>query len=196
MDTPSAVESSEDVEAQVAGAQDERASLLAELSQTRQEIKEKAEPLYLAVPGYGDRLWVRFRPYSVAKTETKIRAQQKAIRKNRPVLLNNSCDTLIDACDELMLLPDRFSEVGIGAEGKNLIAIDEAAPVGFDQRLAELFKIPGAGQMTEARQVVKAMFPTEQAILKMSVEVSEWLQGELDSETDEEFLGNSEGTTR
>ncbi len=175
-------------------ANTERASLLDQLGQVRQEIKEQAEPLYLDIPGYKGQLWVRFRPFSISKTESKVRQMQKANNKRKPVLLAGACDTLIDACEQVMLLPERF-DGEIGEQGKNLIPIDDVVPVGFEQRLAELFKVPGAGQMTQARQVVIAMFPTEQAILKMSVTVSEWLNGELNEETDEEFLGNSEGTT-
>jgi hypothetical protein len=173
----------------------ERASLLDQLGQVRQEIKEQAEPLFLDIPGYKERLWVKFRPFSISKTESKVRKMQKANSKGRPILLAGACDTLIDACEQVMLLPEKF-EGEIGEEGKNLIPIDDITPVGFDQRLAELFKVPGAAQLSQARQVVMAMFPTEQSILRMSVTVSEWLNGELNEETDEAFLGNSEGTTR
>jgi hypothetical protein len=172
---------------------DEKASLLAQLGELRQEIKEKAEPLHLTMPGYKGGLWVRFRPYSIARTERKIPQFQREQRKRKPVLLQGACDTLIDACDQLMLLPERF-QGEIGDEGKNLIPIDEVTPVQFDQRLAQMFKVPGADVMTEARQVVVAMFPTEQAVVKMSLTVNEWLNGELSQEADEEFLGNSEGT--
>jgi len=171
----------------------ERQSLLDQLAETRQEIKEQAKPLHLDVPGYKDQLWVRFRPYSISKTERKVRALQSGVNKKKPMLLAGACDTIIDACEQVMLLPERFHG-DIGEDGKNLITIDDVVPVGFDQRLAQLFKVPGADRMTEARQVVMAMFPTEQAILKMSVTVSEWLNGELNEDADEEFLGNSEGT--
>ena len=171
----------------------ERASLLAQLGEIRQDIKENAEPLHLDIPGYKDRLWVRFRPYSISKTESKVRSMQRAQEKKRPVLLAGACDTLIDACEQVMLLPERFG-TEIGEKGENLIPIDPVTPVGFDQRLAQLFKVPGADGLKEARQVVVAMYPTEQAILRASVTVSEWLNGELNQEADEDFLGESKGT--
>ena len=162
----------------------ERDSLLDQLADIRQDIKENAEPFDVAIPGYKEKLYARCLPFAVSRTEAKVMQQQRAIRKKQPMLLAASCDTIIDATQQLMLM---------NKEGK-LIPIDEAIPVGWDQRLLELFKVQGAEHITNAREVVKAMFPTEQSIIKVSAEINEWLQGDLNEEADEEFLGNSGGT--
>jgi hypothetical protein len=175
----------QDVEEQTE-VQVERLSILDQLGEIRQEIKEQAEPLDLEVPGYKGLLFVRFRPFPVARTERKVEQFQRQVKKKQPIVLNSACDTLIDACEQLLVK---------NTDGE-LIPIDEDMPVGFEQRLAEMLKMPGADQMTSARQVIKGLFPTEQSILKMASTVNEWLQGELNEEADEEFLGESEGTTR
>jgi hypothetical protein len=168
----------------------ERASLLDELGGIRQEIKENAPPLHLEIPGYKGKLWIRCRPYEVAKTEKRTSDFQKAQKKKQPIILAGACDSIIDATEQLMLLPDRFGG-DIGEEGANLIPIDEVSPVGFDSRLLELFKVKNAEHVQNARQVVLAMYPTQQSVLRASITINEWLQGELDEESDEQFLGES-----
>lgn len=160
-------------------------SIIDQLAQTRQEIKENAEPLDLAIPGYKELLWARFRPYAVAKAEKKVPQFQRAVKKKQPIVLNSACDTLSDALEQLMVKKD---------DGE-LIPIDGELPVGFDQRLGEMLKIPGVESMTTTRQIIIGVFPTEQSVLAMANKVNEWLQGELDEETNESFLGES-GVTR
>lgn len=172
----------------------EVASLMDQLADIRQEIKEEAKPLYLAVPGYSDRLWGKFRPFSIAKTESKAAAVAKAAKRKQPIALAASCDTIIEACEEVMVLHERFGG-DIGPDGENLIHINEVVPVRFDKVLAELLKVPGVERITNARQVIKALFPTEQSILRYAVTINEWLNGELSEEADEEFVGNSPGTS-
>jgi hypothetical protein len=178
------------IDAEPVNVEQERASLLDELGSIREEIKEHAPPLHLEIPGYKGKLWIRCRPYEVSTTEKRTDQFQKAQKKKQPIILAGACDTIIDATEQLMLLPDRF-EGEIGEEGANLIPIDEISPVGFDNRLLEIFKVKNAELVTNARQVVLAMYPTQQAVLRASITINEWLQGELDAESDEQFLGES-----
>lgn len=161
---------------------DERADLLAQIAELREEGKQEHH-LDIEIPGYKSLLWARFRPFPISQTETKIQQLQKV---RGPKLLDASCDVLIDACEQLMLLPARYNG-DIGEDGKNLIPIDDSSPVGFDQRAAELFKVPNPG--ASARGVIIGLFATEQAILALQVRVSQWMQ-DVTRETDESLLGN------
>jgi hypothetical protein len=178
----SEVEYQQEVEEEVAPANDERADLISQISQLREEAK-KDHKLDVPIPGYRNLLWARFRPFPVEKTEAKVRQLQQ---QRGPVLLGSSCDVLIDACEQLMLLPARFKG-DAGEDGENLIPIDPVSPVGFDQRAAELFKVPNPGGT--ARGVVIGLFSTEQAVLGMQVRISQWMQ-DVTSESDSTLLGN------
>jgi hypothetical protein len=150
----------------------ERNNLLQKVRQLREE-SQGDHWLDLPFPGMEDLVWARFRPFPIEKTERKAAEFQRAIGK-QPILLKAACDQLIDACDQIMLLPERFMGE-IGEEGENLIPIDEEAtpPIRFDTRLAEVFGFqPGP----TARSIVIAMFPTEQAVIKMAQMVGEWMQ--------------------
>jgi hypothetical protein len=147
---------------------DERADLLGQIASLREEAKQEHH-LDVEVPGYKGLLWMRFRPFPVAQTEARIPQMRK---QKGPVLLDSSIDTLIDSLEQLMLLPARFNG-NIGDEGKNLIPVDDVSPVGFDQRAAELFRVPNPGGT--ARGVVLGLFPTEQSIIAIQLRVSNWM---------------------
>ena len=149
-------------------------SLIARLRALREEAKADHH-LDLDIPGYEGLLVARFKPYSIAKSEAKANVLRKEMGKKRSVLLQASCDGLIDACDEVLIrkTPDA-----------DLQPVDDVTPVRFDSRLAELLGI----QATTAREVVVGLFPTEQSILAMNVAVSEWLQ-DVTRDVDEDLLG-------
>lgn len=169
---------------------DERASLLAQLQDLHTAAKAEHH-LDLAVPGYRNLLWARFVPFSIEKTEAKIKEFQKA--KGKPVLLGAACDTLIEACQQLMLLKPEFgggtAEADIGEGGVNLMPIDETAvpPIAFDSRIEGLFNIDNPTRT--ARGVVMGMFSTEQAILAMNIRVGQWMQ-DVTAEVDDDLMGN------
>jgi hypothetical protein len=162
----------------------ERDDLLAKLRGLHKEAKAEHH-LDLPIPGYQNLVWARFRPYEVAKSESKIKEFQKI--KNSPLLLKAACDTLIDGCEQIMLLPEKFGG-DIGPDGENLIPIDaEAVPlIRFDSRLEELFNIENPSR--NARGVVTGLFPTEQSVLAMHVRVSQWME-DVTIESDETLLG-------
>lgn len=152
----------------------EKANLLAHVRELREAAK-RDHHLDLPIPGLNDLVWIRFRPFPFEKTERKSAEFQKLMGK-QPIAVKAACDTLIDACEQVMLLKPEFNG-DIGEDGVNLMPIDEDAlpPIGFDQRLAEAFGIPITPGMT-ARQIVLAMFPTEHAVVHMNIRVSEWMQ--------------------
>lgn len=152
-------------------------NLLGQISDLLEDAKGEHH-LDLAIPGTNDLLWVRYRRFPVAKTESKTEAMRRQIEKKRPVMLASACDTLIDACEQLFVLPPQY-DGEIGDDGCNLIPIDDTIPVQFEKRLTDLFLKDKdiASQLKTARDVVLAMFPTEQSIIAQNVEVSQWLQG-------------------
>lgn len=164
----------------------EREDLLQQIRDLHVEVKSEHH-LDCDVPGYKNLLWARFRPYEVSKMEPRIKQFQQ---KKGPVLLASACDTLLDACEQLMLLPAAHgggtSDPDIGLDGKNLIPIDDEIPVGFDQRLEKLFALDNPSQT--AKGIIKALFATEQGILAMHVRVQQWLQ-DVTQEASEELVG-------
>lgn len=148
-----------------------QANLIAKVRELR-EIAKGDHFLDLPIPGLGDHVWARFRPFPAEKTERKM-AEFQRLQGKAPVILKAACDTLIDACEQIMLLKEEF-EGDPGTDGENLIPIDPDAlpPIAFDSRLAQVFEF----EAPSARHVVQAMFPTEQAIIAMNVRVSEWMQ--------------------
>lgn len=170
------------------GRVDDIQSLIDQVADLRAEAKSKDHHLDLPIPGTKDLLWARFRPFPAAKTERKANEYQQSQRRGRAVVLTAACDTLIDACEQIMLLKPQF-DGDIGEDGKNLIPIDDTVPIGFEERLVRLFvkdDYERSGIKT-ARDVVMAMFPTEQAIITMNVEVSRWMN-DVTKKSDGDFL--------
>lgn len=155
-----------------------RANLLTTLRAKREEAKAD-QYLDVDIPAYDGLLVARFRPFPIEKSERKANELRKLREAHAPVLLKASCDTLIDACEQLMVRTE------VGGEPKP-IDPDTDVPIAFDSRAAELFGF----KADTARQVVIGLFPTEQAIVKTSVDVSVWMTT-LQRESDEELLGNS-----
>jgi hypothetical protein len=159
-----------------------REGMISQIGDLREEGKKEHwmdEP----ISGYKNLLWARFRPFPIEKTEAKIAELRK---QTGPILLQSACDVLIDALEQLMLLPARFNG-DPGEKGENLIPVDDAVPVRFDQRADELFKVPNPSK--SARGTVLGLFATEQAILDLQVRVSRWMV-DVTRETDAGLLGN------
>jgi hypothetical protein len=150
------------------------------LDQIGDAIEEAArdQHLDLAIPGTNDLLWARYRPFPVARTEAKQEQMRKAIERGRPIMLQAACDTLVDACEQIMVLPPQF-DGDAGEDGENLVPIDDTIPVTFELRLAQIFlgkKQPElVARLKTSREVVLALYPTEQSIIAQNVEVSNWM---------------------
>jgi hypothetical protein len=168
-------------------------SLFDQIGEAIQESKLQ-KPLDLPIPGTNDLLWARYRAFPVAVTERKQEEFRKASERGRPILLAAACDTLVDACEQIMVLPKQFDGEP-GKDGENLVPIDDTIPVRYEKRLVDLFLKAKMGedyvnQVRSAREVVLAMFPTEQAVIAQNVEVSQWMMG-VNRKAPEEALGNS-----
>jgi hypothetical protein len=164
-------------------------SLFGQIGDAIQDSK-RDQHLDLAIPGTNELLWARYRPFPVAKTEAKTDEMRRAHERGRPVMLQAACDTLVDACEQLYVLPPEF-EGDPGNDGENLIPIDDTIPVRFERRLVELFLKPkgiDTGHIKTAREVVLSIFPTEQSIIASNVEVSTWMMN-LNRRTNADAVG-------
>jgi hypothetical protein len=167
---------------------DDTGALLGQLKTIHDEIKQKDYHRDTEIPGYQKMLWARFKPYPVAKGGRRAKVMRKRFEDDDPaIVLDSACDTLIDACEQIMLLPPKFGG-DIGEDGENLKPIDDESFIAFDSRLADLFNIEVPSHGSKARAVVKGLFPTEQGIVGMAMELSEWLR-DVTKESGEEFLG-------
>jgi hypothetical protein len=161
-------------------------ALIDQAADLREEAK-RDHHLDRPIPGLKGLVWARYRAFSAGKTEDKTNEYQRLQQRGGRILLIAACDTLIDACEQLMVLPPEF-DGDPGIDGTNLIPVDDTVPVAFDQRCAELFIKDETlvRQIKEARQVVLAMFPTDQSILAENVAVTRWMQ-DVTQETDAGF---------
>jgi len=167
----------QDPDEQGASVLDERSVLLDQVRERRQQILTTDYYKDMDIPGYIGMLVVRFRPYSASKSERHSKSLRKRVEANEPVVTDVSCQTLIDACEQIMVRKDSESDP---------IPIDDEVPVKFDARLAELLRM--GENVQGARAVVKALFPTEQGIIAMAMEVDQWLR-DVTRDTDETLLG-------
>jgi hypothetical protein len=164
-------------------------NLFGQIGDAIQESK-RDQHLDLAIPGTNEMLWARYRPFPVAKTEAKTEEMRRAVERGRPVMLAAACDTLVDACEQIYVLPPEF-EGDAGEDGENLIPIDDTIPVRFEKRLVDLFLKPkgvDTSHVKTARDVVLSMFPTEQSIIASNVEVSTWMNS-INRRTHQEAVG-------
>lgn len=176
----------DDDEDDVEGAEFADGSLIGQLRARHQEIRTKNYHLDLAVPGYDNLLWVRFRPFKVSKQAKKARSMATRFeRGDESVLIDSAVQNLIDGCEQVMLLKPEFNG-DKGPEGENLSPIDDVEPIKFDKRLNELFDL---GVTTNrARDVILSLFPTEQGVMQMSSTLTRWL-ADVTREAGEELLG-------
>lgn len=167
-----------DIETNSNGSTDDTSALIGQIKDIRKKIAKGDFKKDLPIPGYGNLLVARFRPYAIAKSERKSKGLRDRAERDEPFLLDASCDTLIDACEQIMVQKPGWDEPR---------PIDDEMPIKFDARLAELLDIelPERGG---ARAVVKALFPTEQSIIATSIEVTRWLNT-VSGEVNEEALG-------
>ena len=158
------------------GTADDRGALLGVLRQIHGEAKQKDYKLDVEVPGLKGLMMLRFRPYNTGKTERKADALRKRMEAGEPILLDAACDTIADSCSEVFVRKSRDEEWK---------SLDDEDPVKLDARFGELMQFPSANT---PRKVVKELFPTEQTITAMAMQVTNWLTNAA-QDSDEEFLG-------
>jgi hypothetical protein len=158
----------------------DKENLLAGVRKLRDERVGEDHKKDLDIPGYDGLLMARFRPYQMSKSERAANSLRERAERGDPVILDVACDTLVHACSEILVRKNKDSDP---------ISIDDEVPVRFDTRLSEVLGLgvpePPKGK---ARDVVKALFFTEQGIVAMAMTVDAWLR-DVYKEVDEELLG-------
>lgn len=148
----------------------ESENLIGQIKSLREEAKSDHH-LDLPIPGYQRLLWGRYRPFPSAKSEAGAAELRKAASRGLPIMLNASIDTIVDACEQIMVLKPEFNGEP-GETGENLKPLDDEVPIRYDVRLAELIGY----QTRSTRDVVTGLFPTDQSIMAHSITIAQWLQ--------------------
>lgn len=172
------------------------ASILDELVARRDEMARTKHELVLDVPGYRlrgvERLAIRYR-YPEAGWKQIADVEIRATQSQSPdALLMAQVDVLVACCDEVLTRDDDGSLTRLEPE-------PDAAPLRFNQRLADLFHIDiPEGIRGKARFVCRSLFSPEFAqtgewagdlvLTGQSQELQRWLQT-IHTQVDEEFSG-------
>lgn len=149
-------------------------SIMDQVREQREELKEEEHHLDLDIPGYNGLLVARYIPVRFQVIEKLAKAAQKdrsGVSKN--VLA--STDTLIEACQEIFLRVDGELQP---------IPTGSGVPVTFEKRLAEALGF----EATTAREVVAGVFANEFGVIDHNVRYSKWLR-DVTKEVDDDFLG-------
>src|SRR6478609_8256082 len=89
--------------------EDDRASLIGQIKEMHRQQATQEYVEHLPIPGKGRMLWAEFRPYPVSKASRKAKVIARRMESDDDnVVLDASCDTLIDACSEIKLLNPKF----------------------------------------------------------------------------------------
>jgi len=146
---------------------DDKSALFDQLKEIRKNLVETEFVQDFDIPGYNGMLVVRCRPYEISKSERKAMVLRERSSRGESVLLDAACDTIIDATEQVM----------VRKPNGEIVPIDDELPVKWDERLSQLLglNVPPPPQGT-ARMVVKTLFPTEQSITALSMEITTWLR--------------------
>lgn len=141
--------------------------------------------LDLDVPQYGGDLVARYRVPRPAEINRAAKRIAKLPEDDQQVAA--TIDQVIVACDSMWLRVNGELEP---------LETDNPEPVRYDVRLAEALGIEGT---TSARQVVERVFSSGgtfnvAALTRHAAHIGEWLT-DTSKDLDEDFLGESEGTT-
>lgn len=151
-------------------------TVMQQLRDQREELKSGDHILDLDIPGYNGMLVARYKPvrFEIIEKLTR-RAQKEAKRFNISMNLLASTDTLIEACDQIMLrVNGELTPIPTGS----------GLPVRFDSRLSEAMGF----EAEEAREVVAGVFGNEFGVITHNVQYSTWLR-DVTKEVDENLLG-------
>jgi hypothetical protein len=148
-------------------------SIVSALRARRSKIGRGADPLDLAVPGYGGELVIRYR--WVPLEELTVTAESLSeIKGQAELTIAASADTLVATCQEVFVKWD--------GELKPLST--DGTPVKFDDRLAYSLGI----ESKSARQVATDTFSNEYSLIQTGNVVVEWLK-DTTRKVNADFLG-------
>lgn len=165
-------------------------SILAEIKERAQELREEREPWDTPIPGYNRKLWVRFDAVPIEELREIGKNVDKLQKHSTNPELLGAIDCLIRACLG-MYVKDPKHEMAEEVTGLvPLYAYPELqtdVPVKFDVRLASYLALE-AGDPPRARQIVRQLFKNDYAIMAMYADLMEW-QGDTDASVTKDLLG-------
>lgn len=153
-----------------------RPSILGDLRKSRGKIGAGADPLDLVVPGYNDKLLIRFRwvpPEDLAATSKSLVAIKNPTKQNQAA----AADAIVAACEEIMVRED-----------------DEIVPLSTNEfpitfadgeRLAFALGFPNPNS---ARECCAAVFNNPYAMGDVALRLMQWLE-DTSRRVSEEQLG-------
>lgn len=185
-DTP-AMPVEDEFPAEVDRATTPASSSLRERIAARRRNLQGKRTLLLPIPGFQEELWVRFKPVPWEILEKIANKTEKS--KSRRKLLHAQADTLVAACDEVLVMPQN------GETEADLKRIQDLDPefsdnepnIRFDQELAKYLVIDDA-RIDSARDVLYAVIPDGMALAVFHNEVADWQQS-ADVDVDNELPG-------
>lgn len=151
-------------------------SILGDLRQARAKIGAGADPLDLPIPGYGDRLIVRFRWVPVERLASTSKSLAKITNPTRQQVAA-AADSLVATCDEVMVRVD----------GEIVSLSTNEVPITFSDGDRLSFAL-GFPKPESARECCQAVFNNDYAMIDAAFKVMQWLE-DTSRRVSEEQLG-------
>lgn len=148
---------------------------LREFAAKKQEEKRQPRFRDVNLPGWEGRVVLRFRILRMKEIER----QSKILRSDKsrqPQALLAALDTVRLSCAGVAVRDDAEAEP---------IPLDEMNPVKFEDRLTDALGWP---RQRTARDIIKALFPSEQSVIALGMELNRWMTNP-EHDIDEELLG-------
>lgn len=166
-------------------------SVLRQIKQRRRAYKVDRRK-NLAMPGYGDTLYGRFKPVDIEDLRDTGKMVDKLDRKkSRRAEYLGATDVLIDALEMFVALdPENpMADVDGFVPLHEYPEIEADLPIGFDAEILKFLDLPEAKR---TREIVWSVLPEPLTIMNVYADLMEW-QAEVDSDADDDASGESQG---
>lgn len=160
------------------GQHAEPGSLQERFQQRRQALEANRTVEIEVAPAWAGMLAARYHKLGFKELQAIVERAQKETRDSGDQVLYSAADTLIRACDDLLVIHEDGSRESLGIKwGLN----------------AARTLIPSTTSAETARQAVFEFFPNDMDLVAHSNEVSEWMQGKAlpGEDVEERLLGES-----
>lgn len=162
-------------------------SILGSLRQQRSKIGEGADPLYLSVPGYDDKLVLRFK-WVPFKTLTRTAQQLSKMTEPSEQAVAAAADTIVAACEEVCVRVADSDKPAAAGYPKGVYPLStNSVPVDFSDGDRLSYAL-GFQKPKDARTCAVLTFKNEYALIDVATDVTEWLR-DTTRKVDEEFVG-------
>lgn len=140
------------------------ASILGELRQSRRKIGAGADPLDIPIPGYSDKLVVRFRWVPMEQLASTSKSLVKIANPTQQQIAA-AADALVHCCDEVM--------VRVNGELQPLSTNEFPVTFADGDRLSYAL---GFTKPSSARECVQAVFANDYALIDVAFKLMTWLE--------------------